>query len=56
MITFTRSRGLLGLARKFCTQLKTADSGLSKIPVHQLPYDATKYEKPSTKLKVNHSD
>lgn len=52
MNTFARSKGLLGLARRFCTQLKTVESEISKQPVYLRPYDALKYEKPSTKLKV----
>lgn len=52
MITLAKSKGLFSLARRFCTQIKPAASEVSSIPVYLRPYDALKYEKPSTKLKV----
>lgn len=48
-----KPKRVASLIRGFCSQIAPAGAGnLSSVPVHQRPYDATKYEKPSSKLKV----
>lgn len=56
MIAFTRSKALLSLTRRFSTLVRGGEGEVSTVPVYLRPYDATKYEKPSTKLKVGDVD